>query len=92
MYAAVLSSLLMPAGCITFGMTIKYAVLTLKADPMDFTLGYFLLMNFVSQIAAIFYFSLNPGTFNMKYWIPGTIGSAINVLGCMLMNIAVSTG
>ncbi len=92
MYAAVLSSLLMPASVLAFAIVVKYALITLKADANVFTQGYFFLMNLVSQIIAIVYFSQHQDTFEIKYWKAGFLGSAVNVFGCMFMNIAVTSG
>jgi len=92
MYAAVLSSLLMPASCLIFAVVVKYALITLKADANVFTQSYFFLMDFVSLTIAIIYFSLHQDEFEIKYWKDGFLGSAVNVFGQMFMMIAVSSG
>ena len=75
MYEAVLSSLLMPASCLTFGMLAKYALVenetekqtTLpvnrKLTPNDYTFAYFFVMFSFSMSCAIFHFMNNPGAF-----------------------------
>ena len=51
MYAAVLSSLLMPASVLAFAIVVKYALITLKADANVFTQGYFFLMNLENSVS-----------------------------------------
>jgi hypothetical protein len=45
-----------------------------------------------SLIISAVYFCKHPEEFKMDYFIPGTIGSGLNVIGCLFMNTAVSTG
>ena len=101
MYIAVLSSLLMPMTCLSFGILAKYALvdsepnnlhLSRKLTANDFTFSYFLVMFTTSLVISSIYFSKNPADFNMDYFIPGTIGSGLNVIACLFMNTAVSTG
>ena len=92
MYIAVLSSLIMPATCLTFGLIVKHSIFELKASANDFTFAYFLIMSLFELMCAIIYFRANPGTWRIDYAIRGVAGEAINVFGCLFMNTAVGTG
>lgn len=92
MYLAVLSSLIMPATCLTFGMIMKHAIFELKASPNDFTFAYFFIMSTFALVCSIVHFRANPGTWRFNYAFRGVLGEAINVIGCLMMNTAVGTG
>lgn len=103
-YVAVLFSLVMPALCLSFGMLAKYALVETEEEKKvalavqrkltanDYTFMYFLIMFGFSLCCSIVYFFQNPGIFEKDLFIAGTLGSGINVLGCLFMNTAVSTG
>jgi drug/metabolite transporter (DMT)-like permease len=92
MYVAVLSSLIMPVSCLTYGILVKHALITKGVTPSDFTFAYFLLMYGFASVCGLIHFRSDPGTFNMDFFVRGAIGSAINVFGQLLMNNAVSQG
>lgn len=91
-YAAVLSSFIMPITAVTFGMLAKYAMLKKKLNSNDFNFSYMLIMYAAALIVAIFHFWEEPGSFNKDNFTRGFIGSAINTFGCLFMNYAINTG
>jgi drug/metabolite transporter (DMT)-like permease len=92
MYAAVLSSFIMPITAITFGMLAKFAMLKKKLNSNDFNFSYMLLMYAAALLVATYHFFAVPDSFNQENFIRGFIGSAINTFGCLFMNYAIGTG
>jgi hypothetical protein len=92
MYVAVLSNFILPVIGISMGLVAKKALVTYKADPNAFSLGYFLIMSVVFQVIGLVHFMNNAGSFNLSHWVAGFFGSAINALGCIFINTSVSTG
>ena len=91
-YIAILSSFLIPLSFIGGGMLSRKVLVEKLADANDYTQAYCFLTFGSSEIAAIIYFKLNPGTFNMDLWVKGFIGSMLNVLGCTFLNLALKYG
>jgi magnesium-transporting ATPase (P-type) len=91
MYAAVLSSFIMPITAITFGVLAKFAMLKQKLDSNDFNFSYLFVM-YTSQLIFSLHYLLTTDEFSTNNFIRGFMGSAINAIGCMFMNYAINTG
>jgi predicted transcriptional regulator YheO len=70
----------------------KVATTILKANARDFTFGYQLIMCGTSFLVSMVYFYTHPGSFDIRYFLTGLVGSTGQILGILCINLALSTG
>jgi drug/metabolite transporter (DMT)-like permease len=61
-------------------------------DAWDFTFGVYFVMAIIFQVYGFVYWHQNPGSFSAYYFVLGAIGSSLQVVGVLCLNLAISTG
>ena len=85
-YIPILMSLTVPVVMSLNLMIAKTATTVFKVSARDFTLAFFLLMSIVTFAMAIFYFYINLGSFNMRFFFIGIGGSTAQIIAILCIN------
>jgi hypothetical protein len=83
----------MPITCTFYVVIVKYVDTQLKLKATDFTIAYWGIMSLAFEIAGLIsYKTENKTEFNLNLWLIGLLGSFLNLIGCVFVIAAMSTG
>jgi drug/metabolite transporter (DMT)-like permease len=90
-YIPILFSFTVPCAQAANIMIAKRVTTVLGVSPWDYTIGCYCVMACMFQIWGLFYWFSNPGKFDLYYLILGAIGSLLQVIGVLCLNLAITT-
>ena len=79
----------MPITCTFYVVIVKYVDTQLKLKATDFTIAYWGIMSLAFEIAGLISYKTE---FNLNLWLIGLLGSFLNLIGCVFVIAAMSTG
>ena len=70
----------------------KQVTTVLKVNARDFTFSFYFVMGSIFFIYSMTSFYFNSNSFESKYFYTGALGSTFQILGVLMINLAIGTG